>query len=133
MFPARAAAISTPPRSRRRFDAAQKRAGLRTLRLHDLRHSFGSLAINRASIVQVQGWMGHADVKTTMRYLHHKSQAGDAQLLAGAFAAHNPAAGVVQASELSAVPNGADERTPAPGGNGLNMRRRGTAAHRSAA
>jgi len=29
-------------------------AGLRRLRLHDLRHTFGSLAINVASIVQVQ-------------------------------------------------------------------------------
>jgi integrase len=29
--------------------------------------------------------MGHADIKTTMRYLHHKSRANEAQLLAGAF------------------------------------------------
>jgi hypothetical protein len=29
--------------------------------------------------------MGHADVKMTMRYLHHKSRAGDAQLLSAAF------------------------------------------------
>jgi hypothetical protein len=28
--------------------------------------------------------MGHADVDTTSRYLHHKSRADDAQLLAGA-------------------------------------------------
>ena len=34
-----------------------------------------------ASILQVQNWMGHADVKTTMRYLHHKSHASDADLL----------------------------------------------------
>ena len=59
-------------------------AGLRPLRFHDLRHTFGSLAINRASIVQVQAWMGHADVDTTSRYLHHKSRADDADLLAGA-------------------------------------------------
>lgn len=68
---------------RRRYVAAQKAAGLKPLRFHDLRHTFGSLAINRASIVQVQGWMGHADVDTTSRYLHHKSRADDAQLLAG--------------------------------------------------
>lgn len=92
---------------RRRYITAQREAGLRTLRLHDLRHTFGSLAINRASIVQVQAWMGHADVKTTMRYLHHKSQADDAQLLAGAFTAPDPAAGVLQASALPAVPVGA--------------------------
>jgi integrase len=55
------------------------------LRFHDLRHTFGSLAINVASIVQVQAWMGHADIKTTMRYLHHKSRADDARLLSAAF------------------------------------------------
>jgi len=52
---------------------------------HDLRHTFGSLAINVASIVQVQAWMGHADIQTTMRYLHHKSRADDAKLLSAAF------------------------------------------------
>jgi integrase len=52
---------------RRRFVDARDSAGLRPLRFHDLRHTFGSLAINRASIVQVQAWMGHADAKTTMR------------------------------------------------------------------
>jgi integrase len=70
---------------RRRFVIARDAAGLRALRFHDLRHTFGSLAINRASIVQVQAWMGHADIKTTMRYLHHKSRADEAEILAGAF------------------------------------------------
>jgi integrase len=70
---------------RRRYQATLDAAGLRQLRFHDLRHTFGSLAINVASIVQVQAWMGHADIKTTMRYLHHKSRADDAQLLSGAF------------------------------------------------
>jgi len=67
---------------RRRFVAARDAAGLRPLRFRDMRHTFGSLAINRASIVQVQAWMGHADVKTTMRYLHHRSQQDEAELLA---------------------------------------------------
>jgi integrase len=71
---------------RRRYKKALQRAGLRDLRFHDLRHTFGSLAIQRASIVQVQAWLGHADVKTTARYLHYKSQAGEADLLALAFA-----------------------------------------------
>jgi hypothetical protein len=44
--------------------------------------------------------MGHADVKTTMRYLHHKSHANEATLLAGAF----EPAGVLQASDLPIVP-----------------------------
>jgi hypothetical protein len=69
---------------RRQYVRALKRAGLRPLRFHDLRHTFGSLAVNRASIGPVQAWMDHADGDTTMRYLHHKSRADDAKLLADA-------------------------------------------------
>ena len=70
---------------RRRYHSTLAAAGLRRLRFHDLRHTFGSLSINVASIVQVQAWMGHADIQTTMRYLHHKSRADDARLLSAAF------------------------------------------------
>jgi integrase len=70
---------------RRRYHSTLDAAGLRRLRFHDLRHTFGSLAINVASIVQVQAWMGHTDIQTTMRYLHHESRADDAQLLSAAF------------------------------------------------
>lgn len=75
---------------RLRYNATRNAAGLRRLRIHDLRHTFGSLAINVASIVQVQAWMGHADIKTTMRYLHHKSRADDARLLSAAFISGKP-------------------------------------------
>ena len=68
-----------------RYKAALKRAGLRELRFHDLRHCFGSLAINALSIIEVQQAMGHADVKTTMRYLHAKSRGDEARRLATAF------------------------------------------------
>jgi integrase len=71
---------------RRRFVSACERAELRGLRFHDLRHTFGSNAINRANLVHVQAWMGHADHRTTMRYLHHRSLDAEADLLAGAFA-----------------------------------------------
>lgn len=72
---------------RRRYKDALERAGVRPLRFHDLRHTFGSIAINQATIVQVQAWMGHADVDTTMKYMHHRSRAGDARLLSAAFRA----------------------------------------------
>lgn len=75
---------------RRRYIRTLKAAKLRRLRFHDLRHTFGSLAINVASIVQVQHWMGHKDIQTTMRYLHHKSRADDARLLSTAFQAKKP-------------------------------------------
>jgi len=69
-----------------RYRKARDRAGLRPLRFHDLRHTFGSLAVDGgASIVQVQAWMGHADSKTTMRYLHTKRRTEDAALLGRAF------------------------------------------------
>jgi integrase len=75
---------------RRRYAAAASRAGLRALPFHSLRHYFGSMAVNRASLVQVQSWMGHSHIQTTARYLHAKSQADDATLLAGAFAHSTP-------------------------------------------
>jgi integrase len=91
VFPGEIAGHLDASALRRRFIAARDAAGLRPLRFHDLRHTFGSLAINRASIVQVQAWMGHADAKTTMRYLHHKSQENEAELLADAFRPTSPA------------------------------------------
>jgi integrase len=75
---------------RRRYEKAQRKAGLRKLRFHDLRHTFGSNVINRASLVDVQAWLGHADIKTTMRYLHHKSQAAAADILDAAFGPADP-------------------------------------------
>ncbi len=70
---------------RRRYTGAVRRAGLRALPFHSLRHYFGSMAVNHATLVQVQSWMGHAHIQTTARYLHAKSQATDAALLAAAF------------------------------------------------
>jgi integrase len=75
---------------RRRFVDATRRAGLRTLPFHSLRHFFGSTAVNKASLVQVQAWMGHAHIQTTARYLHHRAQRNDAALLAHAFRAASP-------------------------------------------
>jgi len=75
---------------RRRYIATLDAAGLRRLRFHDLTHTFGWLAINVASIVQVQAWMGHTDIKTKMRYLHHKSRADDARLLSAALELQRP-------------------------------------------
>ena len=72
-------------RLRVRYDRAVRRAGMRRLRFHDLRHTFGSLAITRADIVEVQAWMGHADIQTTMRYLHYRDRGQAAERLAGAF------------------------------------------------
>ena len=72
---------------RRRYAVAQKKAGLPLLRFHDLRHSFGTVAANAAlSASELQAWMGHADYRTTSRYLHYRSRGDEARRLAGAFA-----------------------------------------------
>jgi integrase len=71
---------------RRRYKAALVRAGLRKLRFHDLRHTFGTRMIAQADIRRVQEWMGHADVQTTMQYLHYAPRGDEAELVARAFA-----------------------------------------------
>jgi integrase len=71
---------------RAEYKAALNRASLRNLRFHDLRHTFGTRAVEQAeSILELKEWMGHANVQTTMRYLHYKSKAGAARRLAQAF------------------------------------------------
>jgi integrase len=75
---------------RRRYLDALKRAGLRELRFHDLRHTFGTRVIAKADIVRVQEWMGHADIQTTRRYLHFRPQHDDAAIVAQAFAVAPP-------------------------------------------
>ena len=61
-------------RLRRRFYAALDAAGLPRMRLHDLRHTFGTLAIEAFPLSDVRAYMGHADIATTMRYVHHVPQ-----------------------------------------------------------
>jgi integrase len=68
-----------------RYREALTRAGLRPLRFHDLRHTFGTRMIAKADIRRVQEWMGHADIQTTMKYLHYAPRDEDAQLVALAF------------------------------------------------
>ncbi|MGH8300729.1 MAG: tyrosine-type recombinase/integrase, partial [Steroidobacteraceae bacterium] len=68
-----------------RYRDALARAGLRPLRFHDLRHTFGTRMIAKADIRRVQEWMGHADIQTTMKYLHYAPRAEDAELVGQAF------------------------------------------------
>jgi len=42
--------------------------------------------IAKADVRRVQEWMGHADIQTTMRYLHYAPRSEDAALVAEAFA-----------------------------------------------
>lgn len=66
---------------RRRFYEALDAAGLPRVRLHDLRHGFGTLAVQAFPLSDVQGYLGHAHISTTMRYVHHTPGADHAARL----------------------------------------------------
>jgi len=69
-----------------RYRAAQRAAGVRELRLHDLRHSFGSLlAAGGVDPVSIQSAMGHSDLATTQRYLHARQASQQVDRFARAF------------------------------------------------
>jgi integrase len=77
---------------RRSFYKTLDRAGLghlRTkdnpMRFHDLRHTFGTLAVQAAPISDVQAWMGHAQIQTTMIYVHYVPQHDAAEKLTRLF------------------------------------------------
>jgi integrase len=75
---------------RNRFICAQKKAQVRVRRFHDLRHTFGSLAIRRFDLVAVKEMMGHAALTTTERYLHSKPRPSDAAKLTALFSDESP-------------------------------------------
>lgn len=53
------------------WDRARKRLGMKDVRIHDLRHTYASLLINRgASIYEVQKLLGHYHISMTERYAH---------------------------------------------------------------
>jgi integrase len=53
---------------------------------HDLRHTFGTqCAAKGIDLRRIQAWMGHANIATTMRYLHYVPQHDDAARLTAAF------------------------------------------------
>jgi integrase len=71
---------------RRRYKNAQMAAGLRPLRFHDLRHTFGTHGRASAeSDRELQEWMGHADARTTARYTHYRPRKDAARRLSHAF------------------------------------------------
>ena len=53
------------------WDRIRKKASIPDVRLHDLRHSFASLLVNRDyPLYDVQKLLGHSNPKTTQRYAH---------------------------------------------------------------
>jgi integrase len=77
----------------RRFRKALKAAGLdSSRRFHDLRHTFGTrmAATGEVSMRTLQEWMGHRDLATTQIYADYAPSAGEAQMVARAFAREVP-------------------------------------------
>jgi integrase len=56
---------------RRRMWKALDAAGLKRVRLHDLRHSYCTMAVRAYRLDEVKAYAGHVDIATTQRYVHH--------------------------------------------------------------
>jgi integrase len=76
----------------RRYRAALKAAGLRALRFHDLRHTYGTrLAAAGVDLIKIKTWMGHKEISTTMIYAHYAPGEDEAATVEAAFAATHSA------------------------------------------
>jgi integrase len=70
----------------RRYNRARDAIGLRPLRWHDLRHTFGSLLVAAGvDTVTVKAAMGHERITTTERYLHARPATEQAAAFTAAF------------------------------------------------
>jgi len=78
-----------------RVGLGDRRSGEDPMVFHDLRHTFGTLAVEVWPLHDVQAYMGHADIQTTMIYVHHQPKATAAGQLSAL---------VSRAIEPSAIP-----------------------------
>ena len=73
-----------------RFKSALRLAGVRPIRFHDLRHTFGTqMAGAGVPMRTLQEWMGHRDIKTTMIYADYQASDQERELVERAFAGTN--------------------------------------------
>lgn len=90
----------------KRFKRTLKRAGVREVRFHEYADTFGTrCAAAGVPLRTLQAWMGHADIKTTMVYMHYAPGANAADLVNGVF---QPGG-----MRLTAAPTSSDLRTAA--------------------
>lgn len=71
----------------RRFKKALERAGVRRVRFHDLRHTFGTrlAASPEVAMRKIQEWMGHRDYRTTLVYADYEPGDDESALIDDAF------------------------------------------------
>jgi excisionase family DNA binding protein len=75
----------------KRFKRYLKDAGIRSMRFHDLRHTFGTtMAASGVAMRTLQEWMGHADIKTTQIYADYAPAAHEAAIVEAAFTPPEP-------------------------------------------
>jgi len=85
------------------YSGACRRAKIKGLRFHDLRHTAATRMIESgASIVAVSRILGHADLKTTMRYAHPEDSLKDA---VEALATYNPDSFTDISTDLAGLEN----------------------------
>jgi integrase len=92
----------------KRFKAAARRAGVREVRFHDLRHTFGTrMAGAGVALRTLQEWMGHRDFKTTLIYADYQPSAQEVELVERAFGQ-----GAKRGAELSESEGDSDHPIP---------------------
>lgn len=70
----------------KRFKAALAAAGVREVRFHDLRHTFGTrMAAAGVPMRTLQEWLGHRDFATTLIYADYQPSTREADLVDDAF------------------------------------------------
>ena len=74
-----------PNSLRMRFHEALEQAGLPRVRLHDLRHTFGTIMVSRVDPRTLQHWMGHGSIEVTEMYMAFRDKAEDAAKVSDAF------------------------------------------------
>ena len=85
LFPNEIGKPIDPSNLRKRiFEPALRRAGLRTVRLHDLRHSYASLIIHQGEHPKyIQAQMGNSSINITMDIYGHLMEGVNARATKG--------------------------------------------------
>jgi integrase len=100
----------------KRFKAALKRAGVREVAFHDLRHTFGTkMASTGVPMRTLQAWMGHEDYKTTQIYADYAPAANEADLIGQAMKGIGPSP--VPSPVLSETGENSEHLSPANTGD----------------